>query len=115
VAHAAKTVELEYKINYRTVFEFVICESSVIKERKQYCESAPKAVFVLNHRNERAMVIGGHSTVLVVFCLDAWSVKKVIKLPEDVSGVRHIEFVPQLFDAGANKVSKHVSLFCNST
>jgi hypothetical protein len=99
--------------NYRTVFEFVVCESSVIKERKQYYESEPKAIFVPNNRNGRAMVIGGHSPVLVVFCLDAWSVKKIIKLPDDVSGVRHIEFVPQLFDAGANKVSKHVSLFYN--
>jgi hypothetical protein len=52
------------------------------------------------------MVIGGHSPLLVVFCLDAWCVKKVIQLPEDVSGVRQIEFIPQLFDAGANKVSK---------
>jgi len=40
-----------------------------------------------------------------VFCLDDWCVKKVIKLPEYVSGVQHIEFIPQLFDAGANKVS----------
>lgn len=56
-------------------------------------------------------MIGGHSPLLVVFCLDAWCVKKVIQLPEDVSGVRHIEFIPQLFDAGANKVSKHVNFF----
>ncbi|XP_023714197.1 TBC1 domain family member 31 isoform X2 [Cryptotermes secundus] len=63
-------------------------------------------------RNGRAMVIGGHSPVLVVFCLDAWSVKKVIKLPEDVSGVRHIEFVPQLFDAGANKILGLLSSHC---
>lgn len=56
-------------------------------------------------------MIGGHSPLLVVFCLDAWCVKKVIQLPEDVSGVRHIEFIPQLFDAGANKVSKYENLF----
>lgn len=61
------------------------------------------------------MVIGGHSPLLVVFCLDAWCVKKVIRLPEDVSGVRHIEFIPQLFDAGANKVSKHENLFYSET
>jgi hypothetical protein len=50
-----------------------------------------------------------------VFCLDALCVKKVIQLPEDVSGVRHIEFIPQLFDAGANKVSKHENLFFSGT
>jgi hypothetical protein len=113
VAHAARNIELVYKINYRTVFEFVVCAGSVMKEWKQYYESAPQAIFVPNHRNGRAMVIGGHSPVLVVFCLDTWYVKKVIQLPEDVSGVRHIEFMPQLFDAGANKVSKHKNLFCN--
>jgi hypothetical protein len=59
------------------------------------------------------MVIGGCSPVLVVFCLDTWCVKKVIKLPEDVSGVQHMEFVPQMFDAGANRVSIHESLFRN--
>jgi len=56
-------------------------------------------------------VIGGPSPLLVVFCLDAWCVKKVIQLPKDVSGVRHIEFIPQLFDAGANKVSKRELIF----
>jgi hypothetical protein len=61
------------------------------------------------------MVIGGHSPLLVVFCLDAWRVKKVIQLPEDVSGVQHIEFIPQLFDAGANKVSKQGNLLFIAT
>lgn len=53
------------------------------------------------------MVIGGHSPLLVVFCLDSWRVKKIIRLPEYVSGVQHIEFLPQLFDGGANKVSEY--------
>lgn len=59
------------------------------------------------------MVIGGHCPVLVVFCLDVWSVKKVIELPEGVSGIWHVEFLPQMFDAGANKVSEYENLFCN--
>ncbi|KAJ4448502.1 hypothetical protein ANN_10518 [Periplaneta americana] len=63
--------------------------------------------------NGRAMVIGGHSPVLVVFSLDGWTVEKVIKLPENVSGVRHIEFLPQLFDGGANKVLGLLSSHCN--
>jgi hypothetical protein len=96
-----------------TVFEYVVCETSVMKERKQYYENKAKALCVLNHRNGKIMVIGGHSPVLAVFCLDTWIVKRVMKLPKDVSGVQHIEFVPQPFDAGANKVSKHESLFCN--
>jgi hypothetical protein len=96
-----------------TVFEYIVCETSVMKERKHYYENKPKALCVLNHRNGKTMVIGGHFPVLIVFDLDAWTVNKVIKLSEDVSGVRHIEFVPQPFDGGGNKVSKHESLFCN--
>jgi hypothetical protein len=72
-------------------------------------------MIVFNNRNGRAMVIGGHSPLLVLFCLDAWCVKKVIQLPENVSGVQHIEFIPQLFDAGANKVSVCEKLFCSGT
>nr|CAD7441920.1 unnamed protein product [Timema bartmani] len=55
-------------------------------------------------RNGRAMVIGGHTSSLVVFALDTWTVKKLIQLPEGMGGVRHIQFLPQMFDGGANKV-----------
>nr|CAD7398258.1 unnamed protein product [Timema poppensis] len=54
-------------------------------------------------RNGRAMVIGGHTSSLVVFALDTWTVKKLIQLPEGMGGVRHIQFLPQMFDGGANK------------
>jgi hypothetical protein len=91
-------------------------ENNEIKEGKQHYGSvSQKVIIVSNDRNGRAMVIGGHYPVLVVFCLDVWRVKKLIELPEDVSGVRHIEFLPQLFDAGANKVSEYENLFCNWT
>ncbi|PSN49391.1 TBC1 domain family member 31 [Blattella germanica] len=63
-------------------------------------------------KDGRAMVIGGHTSLLVVFSLDAWNVKKVIELPEDVAGVRHIEFLPQLFDGGANKILGILSSHC---
>nr|CAD7432689.1 unnamed protein product [Timema monikensis] len=55
-------------------------------------------------RNGRAMVIGGHTSSLVVFALDTWTVKKLIQLPEGMGGVRHIQFLPQMFDGGANKM-----------
>lgn len=62
-------------------------------------------------KNGRAMVIGGHTLSLVVFCLDTWTVKKVIEFPENIPGVKQIEFVPQIFDGGANKI---LALLTNS-
>lgn len=62
-------------------------------------------------RNGRAMVIGGHTPSLVVFCLDTWVVKKIIEFPESIPGVKQIEFVPQIFDGGANKI---LALLTNS-
>nr|CAD7196969.1 unnamed protein product [Timema douglasi] len=59
-------------------------------------------------RNGRAMVIGGHTSSLVVFALDTWTVKKLIQLPEGMGGVRHIQFLPQMFDGGANKVASTI-------
>lgn len=50
------------------------------------------------------MVMGGLSASLAVFLLDNWSLQKVIAMPDDYKGVSQLEFVPQLFDGGANKV-----------
>ncbi|KAK7790940.1 hypothetical protein R5R35_005871 [Gryllus longicercus] len=54
-------------------------------------------------RNGRAMVLGGHTPSIIIFDLDNWKVKKVIEMPVGISGVRHLEFIPGLFDGGANK------------
>lgn len=51
------------------------------------------------------MAVGGNSSTIVVFSLDNWSVHKVVKLHDKITGVRHLEFLPQLFDGGANKVN----------
>ena len=51
------------------------------------------------------MIIGGHTPLMVILSLDTWCVKKVIELPDHVAGLKHIEFLPQLFDGGANKVN----------
>ncbi|XP_068083358.1 TBC1 domain family member 31 isoform X2 [Anabrus simplex] len=63
-------------------------------------------------RNGRAMVIGGHSPSLVIFSLDDWTVKRVVDLPEEISGATHVEFVPQLFDGGANRILAILSANC---
>ncbi|KAK3924954.1 TBC1 domain family member 31 [Frankliniella fusca] len=55
-------------------------------------------------RNGRAMVLGGVSKHLVVFTVDDWDAQVVVKLPDYVSGVAHLEFLPQAFDSGANQI-----------
>ena len=56
------------------------------------------------YRNGRAMVLGGASRQMVIFTVDDWNAQRVIELPQFVSGVEHVEFLPQSFDSGANKV-----------
>lgn len=50
------------------------------------------------------MVIGGASKQMVMFTVDDWNAQRIIQLPDFVSGVQHVEFLPQPFDSGANKV-----------
>ncbi|XP_063225210.1 TBC1 domain family member 31 [Bacillus rossius redtenbacheri] len=63
-------------------------------------------------RNGRVMVVGGHSPHLVVFSLDTWSLRNCVPLPGQVGGVKHIEFLPQELDAGANKILALLSTNC---
>lgn len=51
------------------------------------------------------MAVAGQSATISVFLVDTWSLMKIITLPDGCNGVKHIEFIPQLFDGGANKVS----------
>lgn len=55
-------------------------------------------------KNGRAMVVAGHSSNMVIFCLDTWSVKKIVEFPDCISGIKQLDFVPQVFDGGANKI-----------
>ncbi|XP_034246592.1 dynein heavy chain, cytoplasmic-like isoform X2 [Thrips palmi] len=55
-------------------------------------------------RNGRAMVLGGASRQLVIFTVDDWDCQRVILLPDYVSKVEHLEFLPQAFDSGANQI-----------
>lgn len=55
-------------------------------------------------RNGRAMVLGGASRQLVIFTVDDWDGQRVVQLPDFVSKVEHVEFLPQTFDSGANQI-----------
>ncbi|XP_049814764.1 TBC1 domain family member 31 isoform X1 [Schistocerca nitens] len=63
-------------------------------------------------RNGRAMVIGCQSQTMTVISLDSWAITKVIQLPKTIPGVRHIEFLPQQFDGGCNKILCLLSSRC---
>ncbi|XP_054279189.1 TBC1 domain family member 31-like [Macrosteles quadrilineatus] len=63
-------------------------------------------------RNGRGMVLAGQSAALAVFVVDNWTLQKLITLPDNFKAVKHLEFVPQLFDGGANKILAVLTTNC---
>ncbi|KAJ8963235.1 hypothetical protein NQ318_018701 [Aromia moschata] len=55
-------------------------------------------------RNGQVMIVAGYLPTLTFFLLDKWKLSKRITLPEYIHTIRSIEFVPQPFDGGCNKI-----------
>lgn len=55
-------------------------------------------------RNGRILAAGGKSSHLHLWCLEALRLFRIIQLPAKVRAVRHLEFLPDSFDAGSNQV-----------
>lgn len=55
-------------------------------------------------RNSQIMVIAGYSPILTLFLLESWKFYKSVNLCDFIKSVRHIEFIPQSFDGGFNKI-----------
>ncbi|KAF2887046.1 hypothetical protein ILUMI_19127, partial [Ignelater luminosus] len=55
-------------------------------------------------RNGRVMVFSGYFPYLTVFALDTWTETSTIDLPTCIQAVKRINFIPQLFDGGSNKI-----------
>ncbi|XP_071443932.1 TBC1 domain family member 31 [Hetaerina americana] len=55
-------------------------------------------------RDGRTMVVGGKSHSLIAYSLDTWEAMKVVELPDEVCGVKCLQFLPQPFDGGSNHV-----------
>lgn len=55
-------------------------------------------------RNGKVMIISGYLPTLAIFQLDLWSLIKFINLPHCINSVKQLEFIPQNFDAGNNKL-----------
>ncbi|XP_055482650.1 TBC1 domain family member 31 [Psammomys obesus] len=55
-------------------------------------------------RDGRMLAVGGKSNHLHLWCLEATQLFRIIQMPTKVRAVRHLEFLPDSFDAGSNQV-----------
>ncbi|XP_008836218.1 TBC1 domain family member 31 isoform X4 [Nannospalax galili] len=55
-------------------------------------------------RDGRILAAGGKSNHLHLWCLEATQLFRIIQMPTKVRAVRHLEFLPDSFDAGSNQV-----------
>ncbi|XP_023574585.1 TBC1 domain family member 31 [Octodon degus] len=59
---------------------------------------------VLSLRDGRVLAAGGKSNHLHLWCLEATQLFRIIQMPTKVRAIRHLEFLPDSFDAGSNQV-----------
>ncbi|XP_040835285.1 TBC1 domain family member 31 isoform X2 [Ochotona curzoniae] len=55
-------------------------------------------------RDGRILAAGGKSNHLHLWCLEATQLVRIVQMPTSVRAVRHLEFLPDSFDAGSNQV-----------
>ncbi|XP_008577817.1 PREDICTED: TBC1 domain family member 31 [Galeopterus variegatus] len=55
-------------------------------------------------RDGRILAAGGKSNHLHLWCLEAAQLFRIIQMPTKVRAIRHLEFLPDSFDAGSNQV-----------
>ncbi|XP_066479956.1 TBC1 domain family member 31 isoform X2 [Tiliqua scincoides] len=55
-------------------------------------------------RDGRVLAAGGKSNHLHLWCLESRQLLRIIQMPTKVRAVRHLEFLPDSFDGGANQV-----------
>lgn len=63
-------------------------------------------VLVLSSRDGRILAAGGKSNHLHLWCLEATQLIRIVQMPTSVRAVRHLEFLPDSFDAGSNQVTQ---------
>ncbi|XP_063525122.1 TBC1 domain family member 31 isoform X8 [Pongo pygmaeus] len=54
-------------------------------------------------RDGRILAAGGKSNHLHLWCLEARQLFRIIQMPTKVRAIRHLEFLPDSFDAGSNQ------------
>ncbi|ELW49080.1 WD repeat-containing protein 67 [Tupaia chinensis] len=55
-------------------------------------------------RDGRILAAGGKSNHLHLWCLEATQLFRILQMPTKVRAIRHLEFLPDSFDAGSNQV-----------
>ncbi|XP_007488324.1 TBC1 domain family member 31 isoform X1 [Monodelphis domestica] len=55
-------------------------------------------------RDGRILAVGGKSNHLHLWCLETQQLFRIIQLPTKIRSIRHIEFIPDSFDAGSNQI-----------
>lgn len=55
-------------------------------------------------RDGRALIAGGKSNFLHLWCLNARQLQRIIQMPPKVRTIRHLEFLPDSFDGGSSQV-----------
>ncbi|KAJ6663117.1 hypothetical protein lerEdw1_010710 [Lerista edwardsae] len=55
-------------------------------------------------RDGRVLAAGGKSNQLHLWCLESGHLLRIIQMPTKVRAIRHLEFLPDSFDGGANQV-----------
>ncbi|TKC49021.1 hypothetical protein EI555_003796, partial [Monodon monoceros] len=55
-------------------------------------------------RDGQILAAGGKSNHLHLWCLEAKQLFRIIQMPTKVRAIRHLEFLPDSFDAGSNQV-----------
>ncbi|KAM6216081.1 TBC1 domain family member 31 [Rhynchocyon petersi] len=55
-------------------------------------------------RDGRILAAGGKSNHLHLWCLETKQLFRIIQMPTKVRAIRHLEFLPDSFDAGSNQV-----------
>jgi len=70
---------------------------------------------VLHGRDGKLLVGGGRSRFLHIWSLESQSLLRVIELPRKVTSVHQLDFLPDSFDAGSNKVRHSDVSLCEIT
>lgn len=63
--------------------------------------------------NGRAMAMAGLTPILILFSMDTWKAIRTLELTKyHITAVQQLEFIPQVFDGGSNKILAILSSDC---
>lgn len=81
---------------------------------KNYNFGINKESLTCASRDGKCLAAGGRSNLLHLWTLESNQLIKVIQLPPLVRAVRQLEFLPDIFDGGANQVlsTEHLLASC---